>query len=145
MLCYFGCLFWNPALHAHSHVDLAETLWFLPRLCRTSPTGMSVAGAAKSSGRGGSAISYHSHGSFHVLRALCRGWVRAQCSSFPVATMYEKYACRSGSLACFLRVHFRSDVLVPAPSSTPHSDSLCQSWGRPTSCHLASQESGGIK
>lgn len=127
MLCYFGCPFWNSALHAHSHVDLAEALWFLPRLCRTSPTGMSVAGAAKVGGRGGSAVSKRPQGSFHILRALCREWVKAQCPSFPVATVYEKYACRSVSLACLLRVHFKSDVQVSAPSASPHSDNLCQS------------------
>lgn len=39
VLCSFSCLslFLSQALHAFGHVDLAEPLWLLGRLCKPSP------------------------------------------------------------------------------------------------------------
>lgn len=44
------------------------------------------------------------------------------------------FGCSSGSVFC-----------GPLPQPLPHSQTVFVSPGRPTSCHLASQESSGIK
>lgn len=118
-------------------------LWPLLRLCRTSTPGVDVLGSTKP---GKSQLTFPRTACKHS-RVLCKrvgagvaGWVY----HFQLQQCKKSVQVKWPALAASWGLQFGA-ICRPLPQQLSHSQEVFVSRGCPTSCHLASQESSGIK
>lgn len=133
-------LFFDQALDARGHGDLAD-----PTRRGFFPAGAEP-GHPPGGGGVGARASQPALGRLADPAAQCReaGGRRAGAELLQAPQCARSVHAQAGRWPAF-RVLQWTATWRPLPQPLPHSQTVVVSPGRPTSCHLASQESSGIK